>query len=420
MPSVTARARETITLFYRRSRDFNGIALDDLALAISVPRPSLLRAVRSLIRRGEVGAVFGDIHPNAHIRALPDEAPEKQLEKLTSSASPCLYPTAATLAKAVPADHLVDRPFTRRLALGEPQLRIAAFDLTVLEGYRNDPRYIFEANDTGGRISVTDEYFKSENMEERDQVLLQSFGFCYAPNDRRAVGTFLCYLSRLSPEHQSLWQARILTGKYTLHPDYWASAMGHWPKGASVFDAILAEMGFIDRLAAAMGRRQFFKKAFHDARPPEFCFLFRPTRREFDAFAQTLDKMLSDNIDLAFFRDEIERSIREPRASGEALLRPKGSIAILQEWIGLNFQSPDAAVPELFETLKEVRKLRSHPSHAIRDNVHDESLFDTQRELVIRVYRALQTLRLIFAHWPETKGCEVPRILRGDTTIWTQ
>ena len=143
-------------------------------------------------------------------------------------------------------------------------------------------------------------------------------------------------------------------------------------------------------------------------------------RLTFDAFAQTLDKMLSDNIDPAFFRGDVERSVREPKASGEALARPKGSIAILQQWIGQNFRSTDAAVPALFETFKEVRKLRSHPSHVIRENVHDESLFDTQRELVTRVYLALQTLRLIFAHWPEAKSCEVPRILGGDTTIWTQ
>ena len=41
-----------------------------------------------------------------------------------------------------------------------------------------------------------------------------------------------------------------------------------------------------------------------------------------------------------------------------------------------------------------------------------------KRELVIRVYHALTTLRLILAYWPVAKACEVPRILRGKTTIW--
>lgn len=417
--SLTARARDVVTAFYLRSHDFNGIRFDDLASVLHAPKQSALRTARTLVRRGEIGAVFGDSHPNPHIRAFPDEPVCTQLEKFTSNAAPNLYPTEAALARIVPPDLLVDQPFTRRLALGEPQLAYAAFDLAVLESYRDDPRYIFEADDAGGRISVTNEYFESADMLERDRVFLQSFGFCYGPNRRRTVGVFLRYLSKLTPEHQRIWQARMLTGEYKMHPDYWDSAMGYWPKGASIFDAILAEMTFINRMAASMGRGRLFKSDLNDSRPPEFCFLYRPTLRDFDAFVQILDKMLSDNIDVAFFRGEVERETREVRASGEVLVRPKGSITILQEWIGRHFRSKDPSVPDLFETLREVRKLRSHPSHKIRDNVHDESLFDQQRDLVIRVYHALQTLRLILAYWPETASCEVPHILQGDTTIWT-
>ena len=58
-------------------------------------------------------------------------------------------------------------------------------------------------------------------------------------------------------------------------------------------------------------------------------------------------------------------------------------------------------------------------SLALRANAFDETLFETQRSLILRVYEAVQTLRLILAHWPETKTCEVPRILRGHTKIRT-
>jgi hypothetical protein len=391
----------------------------DVARRLPSQETSLLRAIRALVRQGEISAIFGDIHPNAHIRALPDEPITSQLAKLKVGLSACLYPTEATLAKVIPADLHLDRPFTRRLALGEPQLAYAAFDLSILESYRNDPRYVFEVGDAGGMISVTDEYYESEGMPKRDQVLLQTFGFCYGPNKRRAVGVFLRYLSDLSPEHQKIWQARVLTGDYKMHPDYWASSMGHWPEGASVFEAILAEMTFINRMAAAMSRAQLFKQDFGDARPPEFAFLLRPTQKDFDTFMQTLDKMLSENIDPAFFRGEVERETREPRRTGEVVVKPKGTITMLQEWVDHNFRSQDPTVQALFDTLKEVRKLRSQPSHALRTNIYDEAIFDTQRELVIRVYHAIQTLRLILAHWPETQGCEVPRILRGKTTIWT-
>jgi hypothetical protein len=417
--SLTSRVRDLVTGFYTDSRDFNGMSSDDLVRRIGLPDVSVRRAVRDLIRRGVISAVFGDIHPNAHIRALSDEPIASQIEKFEQTSYACLYPTEMTLAAVVHPDLYADRPFTRRLALGEPQLAYSAFDLAVLESYRNDPRYVFQVDDAGGMISVTDEYFKSPGMPERDQVLLQSFGFCYGPKKRRAVGVFLRYLSDLSPEHQRIWHARMLTGSYKMHPDYWDSAMGHFPKGASIFEAVLAEMTFINRMAVAMGRGQLFKHDFSDKRPAEFTFLLRPTHKEFDTFVQTLDKMLSDNIDSAFFRGEIEREVRETRKNGEIVAKPKGTITMLQEWVNNHFRSKDPSVPALFETLKHVRRLRSQPAHAVRANAFDETLFETQRELIIRVRAAVQTLRLILAYWPETNACEVPRILRGRTKIWT-
>lgn len=397
---------------YQESHDFNGVHYDDVGAHLTAPETALRRAVRSLVRRGTIAAIFGDIHPNAYIRALPDEPVDAQLAKLSAGSRPCLYPTEATLATFVSPDLYADRPFTRQLAY-------AAFDLAVLEPYRNDPRYVFEAGDAGGMISISDDYYQSTDMPERDQVLLQTFGFCYGAKRRRAVGVFLRYLSDLSPEHQRIWHARMLTGSYQMHPDYWDSAMGHFPKGASIFEAVLAELTFINRMAAAMGRGQLFKSDFAEARPVDFAFLLRPTRREFDAFAQTLDKMLSDNIDKNFFRGEVTDEIRERRKNGDVVAKPKGTITMLEEWITGNFRSKDPSVPALFKTLREVRALRSTPSHSLRPNAHDESLFETQRDLIIQVYGAVQTLRLILAYWPETKGCEVPRILRGRTKIRT-
>ncbi|HEX6096658.1 MAG TPA: AAA family ATPase [Thermoanaerobaculia bacterium] len=418
-PSLTSRVLDFVTASYRASRDFNGIRYTDVQRLLGLIDPAMRRAVRTLVKRGAASAIFGDIHPNAYIRALPDEPIDQQLAKLTAECDPCLYPTEATLARVVPSNLHLDRPFTRRLALGEPQLTFAAFDLTVLETYRNDPRYVFHAGDAGGTISISDDYYESPEMPRRDQVLLQSFGFCYGPDSQRAVGVFLRYLSGLSPEHQQLWRTRILPDGYKLHPDYWASSMGHWPEGASIFEAVLAEMRYINGMARAMGRRPLFKRDFEGERPVEFAFLFRPTRAEFDTFVQTLDKMLSDNIDPKFFRGEVPTEFQETRPDGMVEVKRKGTITMLEEWIGAYFRSSDPSVPALFKTLRHVRELRSHPAHAVRANVFDKTLFETQRQLMIDVYQAVQTLRLIFAYWPETKSCEVPRILRGGTTIWT-
>ena len=45
----------------------------------------------------------------------------------------CAYPTKDHLRKVVNINEFRDRPFTLKIALGEPQLNYAAFDLSVLE-----------------------------------------------------------------------------------------------------------------------------------------------------------------------------------------------------------------------------------------------------------------------------------------------
>src|SRR5207244_3708456 len=98
-----------------------------------------MRALRALVREGRVSVVFGDRHPNAHVKALESEPSDEQLAKLQFEELQlqhvCAYPTEAHMATVIGPTDLQDRPFTRRLALGEPQLAFASFDLSVLEYY---------------------------------------------------------------------------------------------------------------------------------------------------------------------------------------------------------------------------------------------------------------------------------------------
>ena len=140
--------------------------------------------------RGTV--VFGDLHPNPHIRAFTDEPQERQLENLESAPleHACLYPSAQHLATVVGETDYRDRPFTRELA---GQLEFRSFDLSVLEIYRNDPRYHYDNDDIRGQICVTDEFYESDQMHEKDQILLETFGFSYDDQMNRAVAVFLIH-----------------------------------------------------------------------------------------------------------------------------------------------------------------------------------------------------------------------------------
>ena len=96
------------------------------------------------------------------------------------------------------------------MVLGEPKLSFDSFDLSILEFYRNDPRYYYRTDGISGWISVKDKFYHSDQMPKSDKVILESFGFSYDESMNRAVAVFLIYLSRLSPQHQQIWNAKIL------------------------------------------------------------------------------------------------------------------------------------------------------------------------------------------------------------------
>lgn len=224
---------DEVTNFYVTSTDFNGIPVTQLVKKCKLDLGTLEKHLASLIQQDKISMVFGDAHPNPHIKAFDEDAPDVQIEKLLNTdllAQACIYPSRSHLKNIVEPAAYQGKPFTLRLALGEPQLSYESFDLRILEFYRNDPRYFYETDDTQGMISVHDKYYESDHMMESDQVLLESFGFSFDSILSRAVAVFLSYLSDLSPEHQQIWNARIVKGDYTLHPAYFMSTMGEWPE----------------------------------------------------------------------------------------------------------------------------------------------------------------------------------------------
>lgn len=414
-----------ITDFYIQSRDFNGIPVRQITTRHKrAGLESLKTLFRSLIQQDKISIVFEDQHSNPHTKALPDVALEVQIEKLQNTdllMNACVYPSAAHLTTVVDVSRYQGKPFTLRLALGEPQLAFESFDLRVLEDYRNDPRYFYTTDDIRGRISASDKY---EELLPADRVLLQTFGFCYNSQLHRAVAVYLRYLSNLSPEHQQIWNARIVKGDYKLHPDYFKSTIiGSWNVGVSIFAAFVEELHIINDMCKLMGRPAFFKQEFsQENRPRELSFLVRPTLKELNTFIHLLDKTLSENVNKKFFRNDIPLEQEEIRKKdGKIIVREKGTIQLLEEWLSINFSTPDEQDRELtnqmLETFREVRRLRQKPAHAISEDSFNQVYFQQQRELIIRVYEAVRTLRQAFEFHPRVRGYKIPDWLQSGK-IW--
>lgn len=396
-----------ITEFYLESDDFNGLPVGEAVRRFSVELTEVQEATRRLVEIDELEPLFGNIHPNPHIKAFPSPPVADRLKLMDSmdfGNHVCLYPSRKRLEKTQIHARFKDRPFEQELARGAGQLEYRVFDLSVLEHYRNDPRYYYETNFIGGTIGVRDEFFKSESMAEHDQVLLQTFGFAYDADFNRGVAIFLRYLAYLSPEHQRIWHAKELKGEYKLHPDYYRmSILGDWGTRLSLFEAFTEELSVINAMCRLIGRSPLFREEFSE-RPSEFGFLLRPTLAEFNTFVHLLDKMLSDNINKDFFGDDLPLEQETVRPDGKIVVQQKGTLALLEEWIGKFFRPTDPEpLDRMFMSLRTVRKLRQKPAHAVNENVFDVAYFKRQRRIVIDAYDAVRTLRLILANHPRVR-----------------
>jgi len=412
---------DEITDFYIASRDFNGIPYRDLKE--SRDEASLKSGLSQLIGNGSISVVFGDGHPNPHIKALPDHhSAEKQIDLLGSSSlleHACLYPMPSVLAGKVDRSRYVGKPYTLELALGAPQLVHRSFDLSVLEFYRNDPRYDYSTDDIHGSISIQSAHL--EVTKESDSVFLQTFGFCFDDDLNRFVAVFLRYLADLSPEHQQIWKAKEIGGRTRLHPDYYrTSVIGDWPERASLFEAFLDELRIINKMTVAAFGIPLFRNDFEDKdRPKGFGYLLRPTQKCLDDFVHLLDKMLSDNFNKDFFVGDLLLEERVERGPGEFEIVRKGTVQLLSEWLTKHFRVREGSgFEDVIRPIRKIRKLRQRPAHAIDNDRFDQAIAQEQRILIQDAYKSVRTLRLIFANHPKAKEVLVPDYLfKGE--IWS-
>lgn len=405
-----------ITEFYLGSRDFNGIPIRKLIDAVEAEPEGIREALVELVENDLARLIFIDADMNPHIVRTGFEPTENQLAKLKAPESPtfCCYPSVVHLASVVDTDFYSGKPYDLELALGEPQLAFRSFDLAVLESYRNDPRFYYDNDDTRGSI-----YYNSDDLADGDKALIQSFGFSYDGEMRRAVAVYLRYLSDLTPEHQGIWRTKELSGDYRLHPDYFVNTIiGDWADHVPICTALLKELYIINQMCEAMERPSLFREDFGrygDDKPQRFGLLIRPTLEEFNAFVLTFDKMLSDNINKAFFKGEVPSETEVERKDGKIQVQRKGTLQMLDDWLRSQFRTDDWGPWDAsIKALRKVRKLRQKPAHALDENVFDQQYFKKQRDLLVEAYNAVRTIRLMFANHPvmRTADIEIPSWLQ--------
>ena len=301
-PSTKDRIVEQVVTYYIGSRDFNGLPATRLTEELGLPWESLRVELKQLIlsRRLTIASTDWQIHP--HIRMF--EAPiGTQVESVLTGepSSICVYPTGQSVEARLDISEYDDRPFTRAVVLGAPQLLALAFSLDLLDSYKGDPRYTFDSYDFGGRIGFTEQ---SERQLSEDERISIRFGVGYAEADNRVVAVYLTDLRSLPPRQQRLWIESMAEGECRMSEDYYRTTiLAKWPKHVSPYEAFIYEQVEINRLATLIGKPPLFRMTFEENnRPRDFGFFVKPTRGQYTAFVLLLDKMLSDNLNYDFSR----------------------------------------------------------------------------------------------------------------------
>ncbi len=377
--------------------------------------------IRALIAEGYLDLVRGDGHPNPHIKALPADSIDVQLEKIeVGGLEGCLYPTPRLL-KERNASAGETAPYTRALKEGAPQLSYRAFDLRALEWYRNDPRFDFDVDDIHGRILQKEGTQVAERAVVLDGLEFFEFGFAYDDEMHRALAAFIRYLQDLPEALQIEMQKHELAGPYDLHPDFYRTQIiGDFPERMSIYDAFLQEKIEINRMCELMGKPKLFLTEFGDLkRPRGFGILIRPTKKEFWDFALILDQLLSDDLNRKFFAGDLELNRNLTDEDGSRVTQPKGTIRLLEEWVGAKFKPADPKpIAEMFGNFRAVRNVRQKPAHKVEDNEFDQKYIAKQRGLIRQAFDAVRTLRMVLENHPAARDHEVPDYLR-EAKVWT-
>lgn len=385
-----------ITKSYLESHDFNGVIIPHI---IKIFGPESSEIIKCLTYEEKVYINSSDANP--HIKAFSEKSVEEQIASLQNPERLCIYPAKKHLEKILSQEKYDKTPYTKEVALGAGQLEFREFDLSVLEDYRNDPRYLFTCNDIGGRISISDYFFEDISVPEYDKISIQTFGFCYDYKKNRAVAVALRYLGKLPPEHQWNWyRKRKEEGGWKLHPDYHRVFFGTgWvPIKITIFEAFFEEIKIINGMTEIIGKGRLFND---EKKPKDFMFLIRPTLKEYNNFILNLDNLMSSNIKKSFFDNDLDFKDKEGKE--------KGTVTLLQEWLTTYYQSKNGSdlkyeIDKISKTFREIRNERSKPAHNNSENQIDETYIVQQRSVMVKAYEAIRNLRLIFSNHPSVRA----------------
>lgn len=408
---------QAVTEYYLTSYDFNGIPNYQL--------PEFLHSdLEELVEEEKVFILSESEVNNIHINCYNSFGNiSEQIDAIQSGTSFAIYPTPQHLKTLNIQEN---RPFTKMLMEGTEQFRILYFSVDVLEIYANNPQYTFQ--DYGYRGNICVNGFANEDDPIHSEYI-RDFGIAYPkaePHDQdRAIAVFLRDLSKLNYQAQCKWMGFLLPNQEEFRVNYGFIqnlVYGEWVTDHWIFNCLLEEIKFINVLCRNIGIPQLFCKEYSmDTQELiGYRIILIPSLKNYYEFVSALEKIAINNLNYKTFQTHAPYIRPIERKKPDGLL--KGSIEMLEEWMQQNYLSSNPNGIDFFKEdvsiiLRKIRKIRQVPAHELYSNQHDKGLYRKQNELIVEIYGAVETLRLILSKHPKNKNIEIPDMLKDRTKI---
>ncbi|WP_432815870.1 hypothetical protein [Sphingorhabdus sp.] len=394
-----------------RKGSFNGV-LASIAVKAHLPTECPLAVIAQLIEADRIDGVFACRDTNPHIKRLPVLPKEKQVELVQSAElnSFCLYPSSKVLAENVTQSEFSDRPFSRAMLLGEAQLSYVTFDLGVLGRYRSDPRFIVKFHDYMGDMFISDAYYSSAEVPERDKIGVDSFGLAVDADQIPHIVVFYRYLADLTSEHQQYWNSFQAPHVPMCEEYFKSSILGDWWENRSIRFAIQEEMRLVNEMTKAVFGKKLFRHEMTDELPFDLSAFLVPSSENFGTFIHSWDKLLSDNLNKEFFKGRVGSNFEQTLPDGRVSVHPKGTITLLQEWLEKVITGNGKAkiIDAIVSPIRKIRQLRQEPAHKFQENQFSLEFHRRRREVLEDVLGSLSCCRVVLARHRKARGIDVP------------
>lgn len=374
--------------------------LNSESIRYNYSNEDLQELIIELLKEDKVSLIAAEHDINPSIIRVGFVSKEQQIEYVKKNGIGgdfCIYPSKTHLIQHYVESDLVPRlPFNKMLKLGTPHNEILYFEWGTLFKYYSDPRYDFDFSDYTGHI------FSSERLNEERRFAIKTFGVGKNKNGEHVVAVPLSELVNMPSACQIEWYGMLEPEqeKCAVLNNYVDVLNGCWNFKDTIFRSILKELSNINKLTTTIWECSFYRKEYIEDKPVGFDLLYLPTKSVFLEFVSLFEKIVVQNINNDFFVSVgvVQENDKEKKDK---------TLQCLKEWLTIVAPSLLNIIHSAFYDL---RKKRQEPAHVISENEYDMNFFVEQNVLLEKIFKALNSLRMLIQSHPDAKSVVIPFI----------